>query len=183
MLKLDDNPVTRFPAGRPLAQDRGSWFVAHVKPRQEKALAKDLQKRGISYYLPLTEKRSRRRDNGKIRKSIVPLFPGYISFACPPEQKSRAFGTQRIVHVLDVVDQDRFVLECSRVEQALRNGVNVDLWANAEPGTPVRVVSGPLAGISGEMVEREGKTRLVIRVDILGQAIAVCVNHTDVEPL
>lgn len=84
-MRMDENPLPRYPEGRDLQADTGMWVVAHLKSRQEKAFAQDLMREGIPYYLPLVEKRTRRRDNGKWRKSILPLFPGYVAVAAPEE--------------------------------------------------------------------------------------------------
>src|SRR5450756_1795851 len=47
------------------------WWVAHVKSRQEKALARHLQPLGIPYYLPQREQKIRRA--GRKFVSYLPL--------------------------------------------------------------------------------------------------------------
>src|SRR5450756_1410944 len=47
------------------------WWVAHVKSRQEKALARHLQPLGIPYYLPQREQKIRRA--GRKFVSSLPL--------------------------------------------------------------------------------------------------------------
>ena len=39
-----------------------------------------------------------------------------------------------------------------------------------EPGQKVKVIKGPLAGLEGELVEVEGKSKVVVRLDLLGCA-------------
>jgi len=56
VLKLTDNPPITHPDGVAVADFQGTWWVAHTKPRQEKALAHELRQRGTSYFLPLVEK-------------------------------------------------------------------------------------------------------------------------------
>ena len=92
MLKPADNPDPRWPRDRSLAADLGQWWVARVKPRHEKALAGDLARQGVGYYLPLMTKRTVRRDNGKVRKSIVCLFPGYLALAGYQEHKTEVLA-------------------------------------------------------------------------------------------
>jgi hypothetical protein len=75
MKRVDENPPTRHPAG-PISESKEPWWVAKVKPRQEKAIAFDLIARSIDYYLPMFTKVVRRKDNNKPRKSILSLFPG-----------------------------------------------------------------------------------------------------------
>ena len=52
MLPVKDNPPP-FPQKRHRLQ--ASWWVAYTKPRQEKALAWDLQRSSIAYFLPMNE--------------------------------------------------------------------------------------------------------------------------------
>src|SRR3989339_1412221 len=111
MLRIFDNPAPRFPPDRPLAEDIGSWQVAYTRSRQEKALAHELARQGVSYYLPLFEKRTRRRDNKKTRKSLVALFGGYLAFSGDEEVRQRVLRTNRALRVLAVGDQEQFVQE------------------------------------------------------------------------
>jgi transcription antitermination factor NusG len=49
------------------------------------------------------------------------------------------------------------------------------------PGTPVRVVVGPLSGVEGELVRIRNQHRLVLNTTILGQAVSVEINADDVQ--
>ena len=71
---------TRHP-DRPLDQATERWWIAKVKPRQEKQLAADFFKASIEYYLPLYARNTPRPGTKHRRIFHVPLFPGYISFA------------------------------------------------------------------------------------------------------
>ena len=57
--------------------------------------------------------------------------------------------------------------------------VNFD-ECNLQPGEKVRVVRGPLKGLTGELVTVGGKTSIVIRIELLGCA-AVEMNASMVE--
>ena len=62
----------------------------------------DFIKGDIEYYLPMYTKVTRRKDNNKPRKSILCLFPGYISFASNKDYDRDVHKTNRIVTVLPV---------------------------------------------------------------------------------
>jgi len=80
MKRTGENPPIRYP-DTPIDSAVNRWWVARVKPRMEKACALDFLEQKIEYFLPLYTKVTRRRDNNKPRKSVLPLFPGYICFA------------------------------------------------------------------------------------------------------
>lgn len=65
----------RFP-DRPLNEAEEHWWVAKVKPRQEKLLAADFFQEGIEYYLPLYV---------KTLPVPVPATPVYFMFRSFPD--------------------------------------------------------------------------------------------------
>jgi transcription antitermination factor NusG len=49
-------------------------------------------------------------------------------------------------------------------------------------GEMVRLVSGPLRGVIGRLVRKGTHARLVLTVDLIGQAVSVEVDAADVRP-
>jgi len=181
MLKLADNPAITYPDDLAVSDMVGTWWVAHTKPRQEKAVAHDLCRRGISYFLPLVEKLTIIR--GRKFRPLLPLFPGYI-FACGTEEdRLDSFGANRIVRTIPVADQDRLIGELMQIQQALEADTPLDPWPYLKRGRWVRVRSGPLKGIEGIVSTRKSVTRLVMRVVTLGQAVAVEIDAGLLDPL
>jgi len=183
MLRQAENPPARYPPDRPLEADLGFWRVAQVKSRQEKAMAHELIRLNISYYLPLYEKRVRRRDNRKIRKTILPLFPGYIAFALPENNCSAIYGTNRVTKIIEVVEQMLFVKEMAQIRRTLEAGVPLALVSHLQAGQKVRISGGPLQGLEGEVLRQRGETRLLIRVHLFRQAVALDIDETYLEPM
>jgi transcription antitermination factor NusG len=173
MKRLSENPPARFPA-RPIGKAEGPWWIAKVKPRQEKALAFDLVRNHIEYYLPMVVHVTRRRDNNKPRKSVLPLFPGYISF-CGTEAVPRdIYRTGRVVSIITIKYQERFIREIGQIYQAIETGAVLDpLSVSYSPGTTVVVSAGPLRGLTGVIARVQDSDRLVLSVAGLGQASMV----------
>jgi transcription antitermination factor NusG len=46
----------------------------------------------------------------------------------------------------------------------------------------VEVVHGPLKGVVGRLVQKKEKARLVLSVDLIGQAVSVEIDAADVKP-
>lgn len=183
MIPLSKNPPTRFPE-RPIRDAEEPWWVAKVKPRQEKALAFDLIKRNVEYYLPMYIKVTRRRDNNKPRKSIVCLFPGYVSFCADKGTERSIFSTNRVVRLVEVKNQTHFMNQLEQVYHAVELGIPVEPLDTSilKPGEPVEVVSGPMRGVKGTIFKVHSTHKLIISVDILGKA-AVSVDASLVKPL
>jgi transcription antitermination factor NusG len=183
MRRMNDNPPARFPPDHPITEASGPWCVAHVKPRMEKALADDCVKRSIEYYLPLVTKVTRRKDNNKPRKSILPLFPGYLSFCGTKETFHELYRTGRIAAIIEIKHQKRFITEISQVYSLLEKGIPLEPCAiSLSTGQLVQVEAGPLRGVRGTVVTMKSQQRLILSVEGLGQAM-ITVDAAFVKPL
>lgn len=183
MNRLSNNPPARYPFDRPIEAEEGNWVVAHLKSRQEKAFAGDLFQAGISYYMPLLEKRSRRRDNGKIRKSIVPLFPGYVAVAIPEKGWNILYDRQRVANLIPVIDQHEFTQELCQVYRVLESSQKVDLAPIFSDGQPVRVKEGPMMGLEGVVKEYRGESMFLIRVSMFHQSVRLEIEDSYLEAI
>jgi transcription antitermination factor NusG len=182
MKRVNENPPARFPE-RPIDQAEAPWWVAKIKPRQEKAVAADFINKNIEYYLPLVTKITRRKDNNKPRKSILPLFAGYISLTTKKETLRDVWATGRIVSILEIKHQKHFMEELMQIYNILEKGIMLEPCLESFPeGTPVSVQSGPLRGIKGVVSKVYNQSKLILSVEGLGQAV-VTVDAALVKPL
>ncbi|MCF7959096.1 MAG: hypothetical protein K9M57_11670 [Phycisphaerae bacterium] len=181
MLKISENPPVLYPEQCFDQDHEGQWFVAHTKSRNEKALAWNLQKWEIPYFLPLREQVSRRK--GRVLKSLLPIFSGYVFFCADEEQRYRALTTNRIAQVINVIDQDKFVREIATVFQAIASGSPIDPHPRLQTGERCRVVAGIMMGAEGIVIRKKNLTRILLEVEILGQAAAVEIDADLLEPI
>ena len=176
MLRVSDNPPSRWPEERSLLEDLGQWWVARVKPRNEKALAWELLQLGVSYYLPMFVKRSLRRDSRKPRKSVICTFPGYLSLAGYQERKTTILRTGRVLQVIRVGDQEKFVRELEQVRKAMQHAHEVAIQTHLAVGRRVVIVSGPLQGVEGIVIDLQRPKKIFLNVEIFNRAVSVTVS-------
>ena len=175
--------VLRWPVGRPLREDIGCWRVAYLKPRNEKALARDCERMEIGFFLPLFEKRKRRDDTNKYRKSILPMFSSYFPYVNREANTRRIKETSRVVNILDVRDQEGFVRDLNQIWQAIASGSSIEKAPAYEAGQKVIVKNGPLQGLAGAIQETTKQRRLLLNVEAFQMAVSVELDCEDVEPL
>jgi transcription antitermination factor NusG len=176
------NPLPQIPGPSALAPDAtGSWIILHTKSRQEKALSADLLRMGVSHYVPLVE---RVRFYGK-RKALVeePVFPGYVFLRGALEDAYRADRTKRVANIIKVGDQSRLEWELKNLELALSRKVALDPYPALKVGRKVEVRAGPLRGLQGFVEDRIGWNRLILTVDMLGQACSLEVDASLLDPI
>jgi hypothetical protein len=171
MLKLSDNPDIISPPTDDLSSIAGTWWVAHTKSRCEKALAGDFVARGIAYFLPMVERVT--FSGGRKRRGMMPLFHSYVFFCGGERERLATMLTDRVCQIIEVRDQRRLVCELSAAHRALAGKIALDPYPFAAVGQRVRVAHGPMQGIEGIVVRRDGYERLVLEISILGQGASM----------
>lgn len=181
MLKVSENPPVVWPEAESISEFTGQWWVVHTKSRNEKALAHDLIGRKISYFLPMSWKV--RRKSRRTTRSLLPLFSGYLFFCGWENDRLEVLRTDRVANLIEVKDQQKLIRELQQIEQALRSGVPVTPHKYLKEGQKCRVVAGPLMGLEGVVTKARGATRLLLQVDMLGQAASVEIDVDMIEPI
>jgi transcription antitermination factor NusG len=157
------------------------WWVAFVRSRQEKGLARHLVGHGVGFYLPQAEKRTRRA--GRTFVSSLPLFPGYLFFRGPAEARRTALRSDLIVEILPVLDQEGLDGELRNLRLLQEAGVPLVPHPWLAPGDEVEVVDGPFRGVTGTVLREKGPLRLVVSVTFLRQSVAAELDREAVVPL
>ena len=168
MLKAEENPSIIWPPDSSIKDFQGTWWVAHTKSRNEKALAWQMQKKNISYFLPLAEKVYKK--SRRVLRSMLPLFSGYVFFCGSESDRLEVLKTNRVASILNVKDPQHLVVELLPIEKALTSGINLAPYSYIKAGQLCKVIAGPLMGTEGLVVSDQNKTRLILQVDILGKA-------------
>lgn len=156
------------------------WWVLHVKPRQEKALARQLRKWRIGYFLPCYAKPSRIRR--RVTTSWPPLFPGYLFLWGQAADRLAALTTNRVVNALEVKDQQQLDHDLRQLYRLLRLGLPVTPEQKLGPGDEVQICTGPLAGLTGTILRTTTGQRFLVKVNFLQQGASVEVEAADVLP-
>ena len=158
-----------------------TWYVLHVKPRTEKRVDERLAIMRVFHYLPLVRKETRVQRRKVVRH--LPVFPGYVFTRLFPEERGEILGTRQIVRTIPVMDPRRMIHQLRQVEHASRLPADIRLAESFSAGEYVKVVSGPLRGLEGQVKRIGAQTSLVLVVEILGRALEATVAPGDLEPL
>jgi len=146
----------------------GRWWLVHTKPRNEKALAADLDALRIVYYLPLA--RVLRRYGGRTLELRIPLFPGYLFLCGGVSERYAALSTHRAANVIHVVDQEQLKGDLRQIFRATTGDEPLNVYPGIKRGRRVRVRSGPLRGLEGVVLRRRDVCRVYVAVNVLGQS-------------
>jgi transcription antitermination factor NusG len=78
-----------------------------------------------------------------------------------------------VASIIEVKDQPGLVAELGPIQLALDEGQQLLPHKYIKAGQQCRVTAGPLVGTEGIVVRTREHTRLVLQVDMLGQATSV----------
>lgn len=168
------------PGGDPGGPSEVVWRCLYVKPRQEKAVGRELLKLRLSYYLPQVIKEDRTPQGRKIR-SVVPLFPGYLFLLGDLEARLAALRGNRLVSVLEVSDQAALERDLRQIHKMLTSGLPVAPEPVVPVGARVRIATGPLTGVEGTVIRRGRRDQFVAVVRFLGRGAVVDLEDWQVE--
>ena len=161
--------------------ERRAWYVLHVKPRTEKKVDDFLAALRVFHYLPLLRKETRVQRRKVVR--FLPVFPGYVFTRLSQEERAQVFGTRNIVRTISVAQPRLMIHQLWQVEHARRLPVDLRLVESFSEGEYVKVVSGPLCGLEGQVRRVGNSATIVLSVDILGRAIEASVDLRDIKHL
>lgn len=182
-LNPKDNPPVVYPA-QVFDWDLASqavWWVGRTKPRQEKAVARDLRMHGIAYFLPLVARPQ--RSIKRMRMSLLPLFSGYVFFRGDVQDRHNIMKTGRLAQILSVRDQVGLNSQLAGIARAIEHQMDLDLCDLVREGTRVRITHGPLVGVEGLVQKMKNPARLILNVSVIAQAAMVEVDLDQVEPI
>lgn len=175
-----ENLLEDFTTGPDFAPER-KWWAVYTKPRQEKALARDLADKGVPMFLPLVAKQSLVR--GRRVRSEFPLFTSYIFAFCDAQERIVTLDTKRVVQMVAATDQAAMTQDLRNIHSLVAAGAPLTVEARLQPGQRVRVKNGALKGVEGIIVSRRGEDRLVVAVEFLQQGVSIVIGDYQVEPV
>ncbi|HEX4124948.1 MAG TPA: transcription termination/antitermination NusG family protein, partial [Tepidisphaeraceae bacterium] len=136
---------------------------------------------GIEHYLPLI-KRVQIYGNRKFRVEL-PLFPGYLFLRGSVDEAYAADRTRRVAQIIRVTDQRQLDWELRNLRLALEGTDALDPYPYLQRGVRVEVRAGPMVGLQGLVETRIGASRLVLQIDMLGQAVSLEIDGSLLDPI
>jgi transcription antitermination factor NusG len=142
-----------------------------------------LTQKQIENFLPTVTKWSRWKDRKK--KIDWPLFPGYCFGRFEPANALSVLKCTGVVNIISFEGKPAPIpaYELDSIRMLVSSDFQFDPCPLVQEGQMVEVVNGPLRGVVGRLARKDAaKARLVLSVDLIGQAVSVDVDAADVKP-
>jgi transcription antitermination factor NusG len=179
---VDLADMSRASAAGSTVASQAPWFAIWTRSRHEQVVREQLEHKEIETFLPTITRWSRWKDRRK--KVAWPLFPGYCFVRAEIEARPAILRCTGVVNIVSSAGAPAPI--ANEEIDNIRRLVDTDLLYDPCPfirkGMMVEVVHGPLKGVVGRLVRKDARARLVLSVDLIGQAVAVEVDAADVRP-
>lgn len=166
-----------------LTDENGShWWAVYTRSRQEKELMRSLVAMEIPFYCPIISHRFR-SPAGRLRTSHLPLFSNYVFMYADGFRRYQALKTNLISQTIEVNDGPQLVHDLRQIQRLIQLGLPLSIESKLAPGCKIRIKSGPLNGMEGMVVKRQGAEFLFVAVNFLQQGALVKLDSNEVEPM
>src|SRR5208283_2708871 len=155
------------------------WYAAYTSANHEKRVAEQLQRRSVENFLPLYESVRRWKDR-RVRLKL-PLFPGYVFVHIALRDRLKVLQVPGVAKLVSFHGQPAPVpdKDIEAIRTCLAGPHPVQPHRYLQRGQRVRVLSGPLAGLTGIVVRQKKSTRFVISFDLLMRSVSVELDSSD----
>lgn len=169
------------PADRERTAAPQPWFAIWTRSRHEQVVRQELERKRVETFLPTITRWSRWKDRKK--KIDWPLFPGYCFARFNPSDTLPILKCTGVVNIVSVEGRPAPIpeYELESIRLLIGSELQFDPCPLIREGMMVEVMHGPLRGVVGRLVRKDThRARLVLSVDLIGQAVSVEVDAADV---
>ena len=163
-------------------KDNKKWFAIYVKSRSEKKVLKLLEDIGIESFLPLITRVKQWSDRKK--KVEEPLFRSYLFVNIPLNDYYTVLNVNGVVKFITFekkpvpVPENQIIAIKEYLNDTELHSIN---YEDFKEGELVRVKTGQMKDLVGRFVKINGKHRVIIDIEAVGQSLAVNVARSNVE--
>lgn len=163
------------------------WYACYTRARHEKRVDALLRERGIETFLPLVQRERQWAD----RKKLVefPLFPSYLFGRFTLRGVHQVLTTPGVSTIVrtggrptpipdEELDNVRLFAEALSL-----SGIDPEPRPYVEEGQQVRIKSGPFEGVTGVVVERRGRKRVLVGLEAIGQGLEIDIDRAALQPI
>lgn len=154
-----------------------SWYAVYTRFKCEKQVKKSLESKGITAYVPLCERV--RKYGARRRVSHIPLIHCYVFVNVRPDDCIKVLKTPNVQGFpgrgnkpVPIPEREIDWLRRLAGEVSELDTVEQDYCEGME----VEIVSGPLCGIQGKLINKNGKNSFVVELSAIGCKLRMAIN-------
>jgi transcription antitermination factor NusG len=164
--------------------DNSNWYVLQTRSRFEKKCSELLTKSGVEVFLPLRVVHKQWSD--RIKKVEELLFPGYIFVKYDESNRYKILNTQGVCRFVSFdgkyakvhpkhIDFIMQILTSDNTFEVLNTELII--------GEKVLITSGPFKGIEAKLIDQNGKGKILLEVEAIGQGVILEIGNANIEKI
>ncbi len=159
-----------------------NWYALYTHPRAEKKVYERLLKKNIEVFFPLQKKLRQWKD----RKKWIdePLFRSYIFVKISEKEYYEALNTLGIVRYITFSGKAAPIPDWQiiAIKQLLESNHEFEITcSDFKKGEHVKVASGVLKGMKGELISFKNEKKVLVRIDHISHNLVVNIPLTQLE--
>jgi transcription antitermination factor NusG len=146
------------------------WYALYTRPRAEKLVFQRLEEESIVTFLPLQKTYRIWSDRKKLVEK--PLLPSYIFVKTNKKSFPKVYKINGVVKFVSFEGQPVSIpqRQIDNLRLLINSDAEIEVTSDRfSTGDNVEVISGSLAGLTGELIRIGSKNRVVVRIDRLDQ--------------
>ena len=164
--------------------DKLPWYALYVHSRAEKKVHALLVDRGYEAFLPLITQMKKWSD--RMKEVEEPLFKSYLFVRTDIRRYFEVLELPGIVkfvtfeHKAVVVPENQINAikkYCAEYTEEDEKPVEVEL----HEGQVVRIIGGPMAGLTGRLAQIHNKKRLIVHIESVGHYLPINISRAKIE--
>ncbi len=151
-----------------------NWYVVYTLPQAERKVHAKIEQMGLEAFLP--QRYEVRQWSDRKKRIAVPLFANYVFVKTTLQKRFDLLFIRDLVRFVAFEGTPVAVpeLEIESIRKVVASGAPISSETySCQAGETVKILQGPFAGVQGQVVRRNGKDKLLVRIGALQQAIAV----------
>lgn len=168
-------------------RDERFWHALYVRSRAEKKVLSQLEDNGFKAYLPLVTQLKKWSDRKK--KVEEPLFKSYVFVYSNEKEYIPILNVYGVIKFVcferkAVVVPENQILAIKKFVSDYEKGEEFKMLNDVDlkVGQRVRIINGPMKGLTGRLETIRNKRHLIVYIDVVGQSIPVHIPRAKVEP-
>jgi len=165
-----------------LSSREKKWFAVYTKHKCEKYIVDNLQKKGITCYVPLVnEIKQYTRKTVKVSK---PLINCYVFVKILKEEYIKVLQTDYVKAFLKI-NTDLLAIpekEIDLLKRIVGEAQKVDVNYDLAEGQEVEVIAGNLTGLKGKLVSKNGNHSFLVELETIGFQLIMEIDKSSLRP-
>ena len=157
-----------------------NWYALYTSPRSEKKVLTRLLEQGVDAYLPLQKTLRQWKDRKKWVET--PLISSYIFVKVVSQDFQKVLNVTGVLRFVYFLGKAAVIPEwqINSLKLLLESEKEVEINSeNIKKGDRIKVISGALIGLEGELVTIKGNKKVIIRIEHIGYSFSVNIPLSD----